>query len=97
MIIFRQILLEGQEKEALQRYGKAPDHLQSAVQVRKDWTTSWWEQFRVLSKTTYRERYGDYFDNLLLFQATGVAILLGLLWWKSKIETEEQVRYQVRS
>ena len=24
-IIFRQILLEGQEKEALQRYGKAPD------------------------------------------------------------------------
>ena len=54
-IIFRQILLEGREKEALQRYGNAPNHLQSFVQVRKDWATSWWEQIRVLSKTTYRE------------------------------------------
>ena len=49
VIIFIQILLEGEEKEALQRYGKAPAHLQLAVQVRKDWTTSWWEQFRVLT------------------------------------------------
>ena len=29
----RKILLEGQEKEALQKYGKAPDHLQSDVQA----------------------------------------------------------------
>ena len=53
--------------------------------------------FCVLSKRTYREPYRDYFDNLWFFQATGVAILLGLLWWKSKIETEAQVRDQVRS
>ena len=49
VIIFSQILLEGQEKEALQRYGKAPAHLQLAVQVRKDWTTSWREQLCVLT------------------------------------------------
>ncbi|GLJ50355.1 hypothetical protein SUGI_1072920 [Cryptomeria japonica] len=87
--------LEAQEKEALQRYGKAPDHWQSAVQVQKEWTTSWWEQFCVLSKRNFRERYRDYFDKLRFFQAIGVAVLLGFLWWKSKIETEAQLRDQV--
>ena len=43
VIIFSHILLEGEEKESLQRYGKAPAHLQSAVQVRKNWMASWWE------------------------------------------------------
>ncbi|KAH9295616.1 hypothetical protein KI387_039204, partial [Taxus chinensis] len=87
--------LEDQEKEALQRYGKVPDQWQLAVRVRKDWTASWWEQFRVLSKRNFRERYTDYFDKLRFFQSIGVAILLGLLWWKSKIETEAQLRDQV--
>ena len=67
----------------------------------KSWlviTRNWiMKLFHVMSKRTYRERYRDYFDNLLLFQATGVVILLGLLWCKSKIETEAQIRDQVRS
>eukprot|EP01018_Ginkgo_biloba_P037625 Gb_00289 [translate_table: standard] len=87
--------LEAQEKEAMQRFGKAPVHLQSAVQVRKDWTASWWEQFSVLSKRTFRERQKDYFDKLRFLQAVGVATLLGLLWWKSNTETEAQLRDQV--
>lgn len=53
------------------------------------------EQFLILSKRTFRERFSDYFDKLRLLQAIGVAALLGLLWWKSKIETEAQLRDQV--
>lgn len=49
----------------------------------------------ILSKRTYRERCSDYFDKLRLVQATGVAVLLGLLWWKSNIDTEAQLRDQV--
>lgn len=49
----------------------------------------------ILSKRTFRERCSDYFDKLRLVQATGVAVLLGLLWWKSNIDTEAQLRDQV--
>lgn len=49
----------------------------------------------IIFKRTYRERCRDYFDKLRLVQALGVAVLLGLLWWKSKTGTEAQLRDQV--
>ena len=49
----------------------------------------------ILSKRTFRERCSDYFDKLRLVQATGVAVILGLLWWKSNTDTEAQLRDQV--
>ncbi|KAH7545421.1 hypothetical protein FEM48_Zijuj01G0092100 [Ziziphus jujuba var. spinosa] len=88
-------LLEPKEKEENHRTAKTPEHLQLAIQVKKDWTMSWWEQFMILSKRTFRERCRDYFDKLRLVQALGVAVLLGLLWWKSKTDTEAQLRDQV--
>eukprot|EP00250_Pteridium_aquilinum_P007828 c17471_g1_i1 orf=114-2393(+) len=87
--------IEPQEKRTLEIMGKAPEHLQAAIQLRRDWTSSWVTQFLVLSNRMFRERLGDYFDSLRLSQAVGVAILLGLLWWQSKIETEAQLRDQV--
>jgi len=69
--------------------------LRVAIQVKKDWTISWWEQFMILSRRTLRERYREYFDTLRLVQAVGVAVLLGLLWWKSNTATEAQLRDQV--
>uniref|UniRef100_A0A7N0V1S6 ABC transporter domain-containing protein n=1 Tax=Kalanchoe fedtschenkoi TaxID=63787 RepID=A0A7N0V1S6_KALFE len=86
--------LEPREK-AQQRETKVPEHLQVAVQVKKDWTMSWVEQFAVIAKRTYKERCRDYFDILRLIQATGIAVLLGLLWWKSSTSTEAQLRDQV--
>ncbi|XP_043691070.1 ABC transporter G family member 26 [Telopea speciosissima] len=74
---------------------KTPEHLQLAIQVKKDWTMSWWEQFTILSKRTFKARRRDYFDKLRLAQALGVAVLLGLLWWKSKMKTEAQLRDQI--
>nr|DAD29867.1 TPA_asm: hypothetical protein HUJ06_031335 [Nelumbo nucifera] len=84
-------------KEKAENHGmvKIPQHLQLAVQVKKDWTMSWWEQFMILSRRTFRERYRDYFDKLRFVQSLGVAVLLGLLWWKSKTGTEAQLRDQV--
>ena len=49
----------------------------------------------ILSRRTLRERYREYFDTLRLVQAVGVAVLLGLLWWKSNTATEAQLRDQV--
>ncbi|XP_007020427.2 PREDICTED: ABC transporter G family member 26 [Theobroma cacao] len=88
-------LLEPKEKEESHQCTKAPEHLRLAVQVKKDWTMTWWEQFMIISKRTFRERRRDYFDKLRLVQSVGVAVLLGLLWWKSSAATEAQLRDQV--
>lgn len=82
-------------KEENHQKARASDQLRFGIQVKKDWTISWWEQFVILSKRTFIERWRDYFDKLRLVQALGVALLLGLLWWKSKYGTEAQLRDQV--
>ncbi|KAG9448529.1 hypothetical protein H6P81_008494 [Aristolochia fimbriata] len=87
--------IEPTEKEENHRSSKTPSHLQMAVQVKKDWTMSWLQQFMILAKRTFQERYRDYLDILRIMQTLGVAVLLGLLWWKSKIETEAQLRDQI--
>lgn len=63
--------------------------------MKKDWTISWWDQFLILFKRTYRERWRDYFDILRIVQSLGVALLLGLLWWKSSYVDEAHLRDQV--
>ncbi|XP_011095584.2 ABC transporter G family member 26 isoform X1 [Sesamum indicum] len=87
--------LEPKEKEENHQALKVPERLQLAVQVKKDWTLSWSEQFTILFKRTFKERWRDYFDQLRLIQAFGVAVLLGLLWWKSSTATEAQLRDQI--
>ncbi|WCJ42026.1 ABC-2 type transporter family protein [Euphorbia peplus] len=87
--------LEPKEKEDNHRNAKAPEHLRQAIQVKKDWTLNWWAQFMILLKRTFKERCRDYFDKVRLIQAVGVAILLGLLWWKSQTRTEAQLRDQI--
>ncbi|XP_075488397.1 ABC transporter G family member 26-like [Primulina tabacum] len=89
------VLLEPKEMEGIHQIPKAPERLQLALQVKKDWTLTWFEQFRIVFKRTFKERWRDYFDHLRLLQAFGVACLLGLLWWKSNTATEAQLRDQV--
>lgn len=63
--------------------------------MRKDRSINWFQQFVVLSRRTFRERAADYLDKMRLAQAVGVALLLGLLWWKSQTGNEAQLRDQV--
>ncbi|GMH05854.1 hypothetical protein Nepgr_007694 [Nepenthes gracilis] len=87
--------LEPKEKEDNHQSTEMQEHLQLAIQVKKDWTMTWWEQFLILFKRTFRERLRDYLDKLRLVQSIGVAVLLGLLWWKSNNATEAQLRDQI--
>ncbi|KAK7301895.1 hypothetical protein RJT34_12772 [Clitoria ternatea] len=88
-------ILEPKEKEGNHGAANTPEHLQLAIQVKKEWTLSWLDQFVILSRRTFKARCKDYFDKLRLVQAIGVALLLGLLWWKSSTNTEAQLRDQV--
>ncbi|KAG6414366.1 hypothetical protein SASPL_127088 [Salvia splendens] len=87
--------VEPKEKEENHQMPKAPEGLQLAIQVKKEWTLSWFEQFGIVFRRTFKERWRDYFDLIRLIQAFGVAILLGLLWWKSSAETEAKLRDQI--
>ncbi|QHN90934.1 ABC transporter G family member [Arachis hypogaea] len=84
-------------KEKLENHGvvNTPKHLQLAIQVKKEWTLSWLDQFIILYKRTFTARCKDYFDKFRLIQALGIAIILGLLWWKSSTNTEAQLRDQI--
>ncbi|XP_019460502.1 PREDICTED: ABC transporter G family member 26-like [Lupinus angustifolius] len=87
--------LEPKEKEENHGAANTPENLQLAIQVKKEWTLSWPDQFIILYKRTFRARCKDYFDKLRLVQAFGIALLLGMLWWKSSTNTEAQLRDQV--
>ncbi|KAL8033353.1 hypothetical protein ABFX02_13G155000 [Erythranthe guttata] len=87
--------LEPKEKEENHQARKVPERLQQDIQAKLDWTLTWFEQFRILFKRTFKERWRDYFDQLRLIQSFGVAVLLGLLWWKSSTATEAQLRDQI--
>ncbi|KAL5723508.1 ABC transporter G member 21 [Ranunculus cassubicifolius] len=49
----------------------------------EQWTSSWWEQFRVLLKRGLKERKYESYSGLRIFQVMSVSILSGLLWWHS--------------
>uniref|UniRef100_A0A0E0LDC9 ABC transporter domain-containing protein n=1 Tax=Oryza punctata TaxID=4537 RepID=A0A0E0LDC9_ORYPU len=93
------------EEEAAAREGggggagrdEVAKQLRLAVRMRKDRRggISWLQQFAVLSRRTFRERAADYLDKMRLAQSVGVALLLGLLWWKSQTSNEAQLRDQV--
>lgn len=47
------------------------------------WTSSWWQQFKVLLKRGLKERRHESFSGLRIFQVLSVSFLAGLLWWHS--------------
>lgn len=50
---------------------------------REQWSTSWWEQFRVLLSRGLKERRYEAFNKLRIFQVLSVATVGGLLWWQT--------------
>lgn len=47
------------------------------------WTSSRWEQFKVLLRRGLQERRHESYSGLRIFQVMSVSILSGLLWWHS--------------
>lgn len=72
-------------KEDIHQNNTDPSALISGTPRRCDnhWTSSWWEQFRVLLKRGLQERRHESFSGLRIFQVLSVSILSGLLWWHS--------------
>ncbi|KAI4313992.1 hypothetical protein L6164_026935 [Bauhinia variegata] len=72
-------------KEEVQRNNGDPSVYRSRTprSPENQWTTSWWEQFKVLLKRGLQERRHESYSGLRIFQVLSVSILSGLLWWNS--------------
>ncbi|KAJ6815291.1 ABC transporter G family member 14-like isoform X2 [Iris pallida] len=65
-------------------YGDNNKRYQASMRAKGEkWSTSWWEQFRVLLMRSLKERRFEAFNKLRIFQVISVATLGGLLWWHS--------------
>ncbi|CAA2938488.1 ABC transporter G family member 9 [Olea europaea subsp. europaea] len=51
----------------------------------KRWSTSWWQQFSVLSRRGMKERRHEIFSIIKIVQVLVVSLLCGLLWWQSDL------------
>lgn len=86
-------LAEGVKAElAIDRHG---DHSSSRDDRKlKKWSNSWWTQFSVLLKRGMKERRHEHFSTFQIVQVVAVAIISGLLWWKTDItRLQDQVTY----
>lgn len=61
------------------------------------WSTSWWQQFTVLLRRGVKERKHDSFSSLKIGQVLVVALLTGLLWWKTDIShlQDQVIRFKI--
>ncbi|KAL3693667.1 hypothetical protein R1sor_007318 [Riccia sorocarpa] len=87
--------LEGTVKEKLRADDVVPSELKAAILVKKSWTSSLLFQFVTLSRRNSKARRKDYLNVLRLGQGIAVALLLCMLWWRSELETEQDIRDQV--
>eukprot|EP00249_Psilotum_nudum_P014606 c24911_g2_i1 orf=4-2430(-) len=73
--------------------GKHAD-LQTTITEKREWTTTWWQQFRVLLTRGFKERRHEYLSFLRVAQVLATSIICGLLWWHSKCNTSVQLQDQ---
>ncbi|VVA99490.1 unnamed protein product [Arabis nemorensis] len=55
--------------------------------LKPQWGASWWEQYCILFSRGLKERRHEYFNWLPVAQVLSMAVILGLLWWRSDIRT----------
>lgn len=55
------------------------------------WTTTWWEQFRILLERGLKERKHEAFSSMKIIEILFVAFISGSLWWKSGGRAQDQV------
>ncbi|XP_050226949.1 ABC transporter G family member 22-like isoform X1 [Mercurialis annua] len=61
---------------------------------KRQWGTSWWQQYTILFCRGIKERRYDYFSWLRITQVLSTAVILGLLWWQSDSRTPKGLQDQ---
>ncbi|KAK7268156.1 hypothetical protein RIF29_20843 [Crotalaria pallida] len=61
---------------------------------KRQWGSSWYEQYSILFWRGIKERRHDYFSWLRITQVLSTAIILGLLWWQSDANNPKDLQDQ---
>ncbi|KAL6901819.1 hypothetical protein ACP4OV_004695 [Aristida adscensionis] len=54
---------------------------------KREWGSSWWQQYSILFCRGLKERRHDYLSWMRITQVIATSIILGLLWWRSDPST----------
>ncbi|TKV98124.1 hypothetical protein SEVIR_9G539300v4 [Setaria viridis] len=54
---------------------------------KREWGTSWWQQYSILFCRGIKERRHDYLSWMRITQVIATSVILGLLWWRSDPRT----------
>eukprot|EP00250_Pteridium_aquilinum_P010495 c19427_g2_i1 orf=309-2771(-) len=65
--------------------------LQAIVSEKRQWPTSWWEQFLILFVRGFKERRHEYLSWMRVVQMVLSSLLAGCLWWQSKHSTPKHL------
>lgn len=84
--------LVSQELTTLNKQFKEQGSEHSTRKMKQEWCTNWWEQFEILLRRSLKERRHEAFSTLHLFQIFVVAIIVGVLWFKSSDHVVDQVQ-----
>lgn len=85
------------EKKKLMDPIPLDEELKSKVlSCKRQWGTSWWQQYCILFCRGIKERKHDYFSWLRITQVLATALILGLLWWQSNSSTPKGLEDQVK-
>ncbi|KAF1878042.1 hypothetical protein Lal_00041791 [Lupinus albus] len=90
---------ETQVAEAEKKKIMVPIPLDEAVKSKlrspkRQWGSSWYEQYSILFSRGIKERRHDYFSWLRITQVLSTAIILGLLWWQSDANNPKDLQDQ---
>ncbi|KAL5217469.1 hypothetical protein ABZP36_018153 [Zizania latifolia] len=61
---------------------------------KREWGTSWWQQYSILFCRGIKERRHDYLSWMRITQVIAMSVILGLLWWHSDPSTPKGLQDQ---
>ena len=66
-----------------------------AITEKREWSTSWFEQFSVLMVRGLKERRHEYLSYLRFVQVFFISLIVGCLWWRSKRNNASEISDQM--
>ncbi|XP_062216757.1 ABC transporter G family member 22-like isoform X2 [Phragmites australis] len=76
-----------EKKKLLAPLPISDDMKATITSAKREWGTSWWQQYSILFCRGIKERRHDYLSWMRITQVIATSIILGLLWWHSDPST----------
>lgn len=87
--------LAPKEKAKLLALPSLKGELKVAITEKREWSTSWVEQFSVLMVRGLKERRHEYLSYLRFVQVFFISLIVGCLWWRSKRNNSSEISDQM--